>query len=125
MAQYVPGVTGEQALQELLDVSEDVVAAVIVSGGEPAASTVDQAKAGAAADLAEAMLAYADTLRRDTPVQRLDAHTPEGSVFVVREGERTILAATGPDPVTGLVLHDLRTALRKSAPRRRAKARAS
>ena len=117
--------TGEQSLQELLDVSEDVVAAVIISGGEPAASTVDEAKAGAAADIAGAMLAYADALRTDTRVQRLEAHTRDGSVFVVGERERAIVATTGPEPVTGLVLHDLRTTLRKVARRRRPKARAS
>jgi hypothetical protein len=119
-------VTGDQALRELLDVSEDVVAAVLFDGeGEPLAASVGADEARSAAEIAVAMLAYADTLRTDAAARRLEAVTPDGSIFVVREGNRAILAATGPDPVPGLVLHDLHTVLRKTGGRRRKKANAS
>jgi predicted regulator of Ras-like GTPase activity (Roadblock/LC7/MglB family) len=117
-------VTGDQALAELLDVSEDVVAAVILDAeGRPSAATVGEPEATRAAGIAAAMLAYGDALRTGVSAARLEAVTADGSVFVLREGRAAIVAATGPDPVAGLVLHDLRTTLRKAG--RRAKARAS
>ncbi len=119
--------TGDQALRELLDVSEDVVAAVIFDGeGEPlAASSSGADEARSATEIAAAMLAYADTLRTEATARRLEAVTSDGSIFLVREGGRAIVAATGPDPVTGLVLHDLRTVLKKAGGRTREKANAS
>lgn len=117
--------TGEQALNALLDVSEDVVAALLVGAeGEALASTVDDAKAAEAAGIAAAMLAYADTLRSNADATRLEAHVPEGSVFVVRDAERAAVALTTPEPVSGLVLHDLRTVLGQTRARGKAKARA-
>jgi len=107
-------VTGEQALRELLDVSEDIVAAVLLDRkGEPTAATVDDEAARTAAEIAGGMLAYTDALRTGAAVERLEAVTPDGSLFVVREGNRTAVAATGPDPVAGLVYHDLRATIRK------------
>jgi predicted regulator of Ras-like GTPase activity (Roadblock/LC7/MglB family) len=115
--------TGDQALRELMDVSEDVVAAVILDrNGEPAAATVDEEAARRAAGIAGSMLAHADALRTGASVERLEAVTPEGSVFVVREDGRTAVAATGPDPVAGLVYHDLRATLRKLGRRTKEKA---
>jgi hypothetical protein len=35
-----------------------------------------------------------------------------GSVFVVRDGGRTIVATTTPEPTVGLVFYDLKTCLR-------------
>lgn len=116
--------TGDQALADLLDVTEDVIAAVILDAeGRPKAATVGEAEAAKAAEIAAAMLAYGDSLRTGASAARLDAVTADGTVFVLREGSTAIVAATGRDPVAGLVLHDLRTALRKVG--RRTKARAS
>jgi predicted regulator of Ras-like GTPase activity (Roadblock/LC7/MglB family) len=116
--------TGDQALSELLDVSEDIVAAAIIDrNGEPAAATVGDDAARNAAEIVAGMLAYADALRSGASVERMEAVTPDGSLFLVREGTRTVLAATGPDPVAGLVYHDLRATLRKLG--RRTKERAS
>jgi predicted regulator of Ras-like GTPase activity (Roadblock/LC7/MglB family) len=118
--------TAEQALEELLDVSEDVTGAVIFDrGGEVLAASGGEEEARSAAETAGAMLAYADSLRTEATTQRIEAVTREGGVFVVREGERAIVAATGDDPVTGLVLHDLRAALRKVAGKKRARAKAA
>jgi predicted regulator of Ras-like GTPase activity (Roadblock/LC7/MglB family) len=118
-------VTGDQALRELLDVSEDVVAAVLLDRkGEPAASTVGEVEARSVGEIAGGMLAYADALRSEASVERLEAVTADGSLFVVREGTGAIVAATGPDPVAGLVYHDLRATLRKLGRRTRARASA-
>ena len=118
--------TGDQALAELLDVSEDVVAAVIVDAeGRPKAATVGDAEAAQAAEIAAAMLAYCDALRTGVSAARLEAVTADGAVFVLREGSAAIVAATGPGPVAGLVLHDLRATLRKVRRRPKAKANAS
>jgi hypothetical protein len=119
-------VTGDQALAELLDVSEDVVGAVILdAGGRPKAATVGEAEAAKAAEIAAAMLAYGDSLRTGASAARLEAVTADGTVFVLREGSTAIVAATGRDPVAGLVLHDLRTTLRKVGRRTKARANAS
>jgi hypothetical protein len=119
-------VTGDQALAELLDVSEDVVAAVIFdTGGQTSAATVGDLEAARAAEIAAAMLAYAAALRTGVSPTRLEAVTADGSVFVLREGAGAIVAVTGRDPVAGLVLHDLRTTLGKLRRRTRAKASAS
>ena len=51
-----------------------------------------------------------------------------GAVFAVRVGERTAVATTTPEPAEALVLHDLRTCLRRldepEAPRKRRRAKA-
>jgi hypothetical protein len=45
-------------------------------------------------------------------VTRVEVELEEGAVFVLREGERTIAATTGPQPTAGLVAYDLRTCLK-------------
>jgi hypothetical protein len=119
-------VTGDQALRELSDVSEDIVAALILDRkGESVAATVGDDAARTAAEIAGSMLAYADALRTGASVERLEAVTPDGSLFLVREGNRTAVAATGPDPVAGLVYHDLRATLRKLGRRTKEKSSAA
>jgi hypothetical protein len=119
-------VTGDQALRELLEVSEDIVAALILDRkGEPAAATVDDDRARTAAEIAGGMLAYMDALRTGASVERLVAVTPDASLFLVRDGDRAAVAATGPDPVAGLVYHDLRATLRKLGRRTKEKAGAT
>ena len=118
--------TGDQALAELLDVSEDVVAAVMLdAGGRPVAATVGDDEAVRAAEIASAMLAYAGALRTGAEATRIEAVTADGHVFVVVEATGAIVAATGRDPVAGLVYHDLRAALRKTGRRTRSRANAA
>jgi hypothetical protein len=53
-------------------------------------------------------------------VTQVEAATPAGSVFVVRDGPRLIAATTAPDPTTGLVFYDLKSCLRDTGkPKRR------
>ena len=58
-----------------------------------------------------------------TGLTDLVVSTEGGAVFVVREGGSTLAATTDPDPTVGLVLYDLRAALRatdKPKPRKKA-----
>ena len=59
---------------------------------------------------------------------QLEAATLDGSVFVVRDGERMIAATTTPEPTVGLVFYDLKHCLRSidepAKPKPRAAARA-
>jgi hypothetical protein len=45
----------------------------------------------------------------------VEAALPEGSFFVVRDGERLVAAVTARDPTVGLVFYDLKTCLRLAA----------
>jgi hypothetical protein len=130
-----------EALERLLDVSEDIRAAVVferatlrVLGSRAAALRAARAHAATMLDedarqlagLGDAMLAYADTLRDAAAVRQLEAVTPEGGVYVVRNGDRAVIAIAAPGALVGLVQHDLRTLLGNLArPRARAKAGAA
>jgi predicted regulator of Ras-like GTPase activity (Roadblock/LC7/MglB family) len=106
-----PSMDANDALARLLKVSEEVRGAVLFERGEPIASNVPDEDAGEIAALADAMLAYAETLRKGVAVEQLHAVTPEGDVYVVRRGKRAVVAVAGPGSLAGLVLHDLRMLL--------------
>jgi predicted regulator of Ras-like GTPase activity (Roadblock/LC7/MglB family) len=105
-----------QALADLTEISSQIEAAVLADPtGTVLASTLPHADNGerlarAAVDLvAAAEKAHAAT--KEDLVQ-LEAATPEGSVFVVRDDEHVAAAVTGADPTSGLVFYDLKTCLR-------------
>lgn len=115
------------ALKEMLGVADEVREAVIFEvGGEPLASSLPDDEAREIASLADAMLAYAGTFRRDVAVSGLRAVTPEGDVYVARQGERAVVAVGIAGSTPGLVRHDLRMLLASISrrPRRKAAARA-
>ena len=59
------------------------------------------------------LLAAAAAIRADGPaVERVHVDLERGSLVVVRDGERTIVATTVAEPTVGLVAYDLRTAAR-------------
>jgi hypothetical protein len=122
-----PPMEPNDALGELLEVSDDIEAAVVFErGGEPIAATVPDDDAGELAALGDAMLVYAGTLRDAREAVRVEGMTPAGSVFVLRDGERAVLAIAAPGALVGLVQHDLRMLLRKlSRSRKRVKASAA
>jgi hypothetical protein len=114
-------VDAKQAVDDLMDVSSQIESAVVYDkGGEVVASTLTDPEAGKRfAEAAENLFnAAADT--------HLEAATAEGSIFVVRKGERMIAAATAAEPTVALVFYDLRTCLEnvaeepKPKPRKRA-----
>jgi predicted regulator of Ras-like GTPase activity (Roadblock/LC7/MglB family) len=106
--------TPEQALTELTELSTQVHAATIFDrDGKVAASTLVGGRGDWLASSAKALLDAAESLRGegDTAVVQLEAATPEGSVLVVREGDRVVAAVTGPEPTAGLVFYDLKRGL--------------
>jgi len=104
-----------QALADLTEISSQVEAAVLFDeAGEIAGSTLAGEGAAALARAAEKLLERASALGAGD-IAQVEASTPDGSVFVVSEGRRRIAATTGPDPTTGLVFYDLKSALRDSA----------
>jgi hypothetical protein len=101
-----------QALADLTEISSQIEAAVLFDeAGEVAASTLaDAAGAAALARAGSKLLARAAT--EGMEVTQVEASTPAGSVFVVRDGARRIAATTAVDPTTGLVFYDLKSCLR-------------
>ena len=122
------------ALERLREISSQVRAAVIFErGGKVVGSTLgDQERAKKVAAEAEALLHDAEQRRRadgEAEFAQLDVALRDGSVFVVRDGERLIVATTAPEPTVGLVFYDLKSTLReletkpKPTPRKRAPAK--
>ncbi len=97
-----------RALADLREISAQIEAAVIFDDdGSAIASTVDdEERAARIARAAWELLASAPE-----GVVQLQAALEDGSVFVVREGGRAIAATTGPEPMIGVVMYDLRTCL--------------
>lgn len=111
--------TVPEALADLMEISSQVEAAVVLDAeGKALASTADdERRAAELARAARELLAAAEGMRSSggAAVTQLDAATRAGSVFVVREGELTIGATTSPSPTVGLVFYDLKTCLRAFA----------
>ena len=114
-----------QALAELAELSSQVERAVVLD----ATGTVLAATGGEGGDAlarsAVDLLAAAGELHPSAgDVTRAEVELAEGGLFVLREGDRTIAATTGPNPTSGLVVYDLRTCLQgideKKPKRRRA-----
>jgi hypothetical protein len=105
----------QSALDELALLSTQVVEAVIVVDGTVAGATTTAQRAEELAVVARELIAAAEAVRSDgAEVERVEVALPDGAVMAVRDGERVIVASTVPDATPGLVLYDLRTALRRS-----------
>lgn len=106
-----------QALADLTEISSQVEAAVLFDeSGAVAGSTLDEDAAAGLARAAGELLERAASMGAAGGVTQLEASTPTGCVFVVRDGARRIAATTGPEPTTGLVFYDLKSCLRGSEP---------
>ena len=112
-----------QALRDLLELSSQIDAAAVVGGdGAVIASGPDGVDASALAAAGQELVAAASDLGGQQEVSRVEVEVEGGALFVVREGDRTIVARTGPEPTAGLVVYDLRTSLRsvdEPAPKKR------
>ena len=69
-----------------------------------------------AATTRELVGAAADLGADGRDVTRVEVELDEGAIFVVREGEHTVAATTGPSPTSGLVVYDLRTCAQAITP---------
>jgi len=106
-----------QALADLTEISAQIEAAVLAEAdGSVVASTFRQE--GRGEELARAavdLVAAAGEARgnSETPeLVQIQAATPRGSLFVVRDGSHVVAAVTGTKPTVGLVFYDLKTCLR-------------
>jgi len=114
-------VDAAQALAELREISTEVDVAVIVDErGAVLGST--HGRPERLADAAAVLLERAAQVREGAEPVQLEASVAAGNVFVLREGGRTIAAVTGPEPTSGLVFYDLKTALRSLDPPKRRRA---
>src|SRR2546428_11387554 len=96
----------EQALAELTEISTQVEAAVLFDrDGAVAAATLPASSAARFASTARALIEAAEQVRGGE-VTQLEAATGEGSVFVVRDGDQLIAAATGDEPTRGPGFYD-------------------
>ena len=101
-----------EALAHLTEISTQIEAAVVLDReGTVLGSTVDDDRAGRLAEAALALFRAADEQAEQELVQ-LDVVLGDGTVFVVRDDERLIAAATDSEPTVGLVFYDLKTCLR-------------
>jgi predicted regulator of Ras-like GTPase activity (Roadblock/LC7/MglB family) len=101
-----------QPLADLTEISTQVQAAVVLDReGSVLAATLDDERAGRLAASALELFRAGDE-RSEQELVQLDATLPDGSVFVVRDGDRLIAATTTPEPTVGLVFYDLKSALR-------------
>jgi predicted regulator of Ras-like GTPase activity (Roadblock/LC7/MglB family) len=108
-----------QALADLTEISSQIQAAALIeSDGEIAASTLaDEARSRELVRAARELVTAAETVRSHggEALTQLEVATGEGSIFVVRDGGRTIVATTSPEPTVGLVFYDLKSCLRSAA----------
>jgi predicted regulator of Ras-like GTPase activity (Roadblock/LC7/MglB family) len=104
----------QEALNELTTLSSQIEDAAILGGsGFVLANTGTPERGEQLAQVAADLLAAAADVRASGDVTRVEVRLGSTSVFVVVEGGRTAVATTVPDPTAGLVLYDLRTALRR------------
>jgi predicted regulator of Ras-like GTPase activity (Roadblock/LC7/MglB family) len=103
--------TPAEALGRLGELSTDVGAAVILdASGSPAASEPDRPELGdRLAELAGVMLERAQEAGGDAA--EVEVSTPEGSVFVVREGGWTAAVVAGRFALSSLMRYDIRRIL--------------
>jgi predicted regulator of Ras-like GTPase activity (Roadblock/LC7/MglB family) len=103
-----------QALADLTEISSQIESAVAFDReGTVLASTVEDERAAKLASTALQLLRAAEEQGADDKeLAQLDVALQDGSVFVVRDGNRLIAATTTPEPTAGLVFYDLKSALR-------------
>ena len=102
-----------QSLADLTEISTQILAASVVDEeGAVVASTLAVADGGALAAAGRTLLEQAASARNGSEPTQIEAATEDGSVFVLRESGRAIVAITAPRPTVGLVFYDLKNALR-------------
>jgi predicted regulator of Ras-like GTPase activity (Roadblock/LC7/MglB family) len=112
-----PAMDAAQALADLTEISSQIESAALFGeDGRVGASTfADEERAQAFVRTARELLDAAAGLRSSTSPNQVEVATAEGSVFVVRDDGRLIVATTTPEPTVGLVFYDLKKCLRDAA----------
>jgi predicted regulator of Ras-like GTPase activity (Roadblock/LC7/MglB family) len=104
-----------QALTDLTEISSQIEAAIVLDAeGGTLASTLDEQRGPEFAEVVQELLAAVKRAagNDEGALAQAEIATGEGSVFLVRDEQRTIAATTGPEPTVGLVFYDLKSALR-------------
>lgn len=115
----------QQALVDLTEISSQIeVAAICVTTGAVIASTLaDEARSATLGGLAARLLTTATAAgSAGAELVQLEVASAAGSVFLVRDGDLSIVAVTKPQPTSGLVFYDLKSALRSAVPGTRGEA---
>jgi hypothetical protein len=115
----VSPVDAASALADLTEISTHVEAAAIVDASGKLAAATPRGEALVEAGQ-ELLRTAAERLGRDRRAPtRIEAALRDGSVAVLAEGGRTIVARTRPRPPSALLFHDLAACLRSvDAPKR-------
>lgn len=100
------------ALADLLELSSQVRAAAVAGGDWAVEAANDDAAGERLVTAAREVWAAAGEVQPERTLNQLEVALAEGSLFVVSNGERSVVATTAPQPSSGLVLYDLRTCLR-------------
>jgi predicted regulator of Ras-like GTPase activity (Roadblock/LC7/MglB family) len=103
------------ALAELTEISSQIESAVLFGAdGKVVAATIPDEPAAQVAVSAKALLEQAAQIGEGELTQ-IEASTPDGSLFVVKDGATMIAASTSAEPTAGLVFYDLKECLRAVA----------
>jgi hypothetical protein len=103
-----------RALADLVEISPQIEAAVVVArNGETAGSVgIPDGRASLVARAVRELVDGAAAFRSEGRVTQLHASLPDGDVFAVAGAdERTIVAVTGERAAPGLVFYDLKQCL--------------
>ena len=108
-----------RALADLVEISPQIEAAAVLTGGGEIAGTVGvpEARADLLARCVRELIEDAGAFRGDEArVTQVHAELPEGQVFVVAgDGARAIVALTGGRAAPGLLFYDLKRCLALAA----------
>jgi predicted regulator of Ras-like GTPase activity (Roadblock/LC7/MglB family) len=114
-------VDAAQALADLTAISTQIELAVLVdSRGEVLATAGTTPETGETiAHAGRRLLTAAEGAMGEgaarEPLVQLQVAMSDGSVFLVQDGERVIVALTSAEPTVGLIFYDLKTCLRHVA----------
>ncbi len=104
----------QEALAELMGLSSQLADVALVDGsGSLLASSSTPERGEHLARIAGELLVAAGDVRDSGDVTRVEITSGSRGLFVVAEGGRTAVATTVAEPTAGLVVYDLRTALRR------------
>jgi hypothetical protein len=105
-------VSQELALRYLLELSTDIRVALLLSPeGDLLAAAPERPRDSALRSAVELVRSVANAAGNNAPTLEADLRLERGSVFLVRERDRTLVCVTGPFALPGLILHDMRAVL--------------